>query len=122
MLSLRRIKSFVFARQASPRHELSARLAIQKRRFLFSRNSTWPLSDKGLSLSLKFSFLKYSNYCMCIYFLLGIFPIWTILSSKIKYKEMVLHYRRSPEQHPPPEIEEFFHFEVCSFLLQANVT
>ena len=36
MLSLRRIKSFVFARQASARREFSARLAVQKQSFLFS--------------------------------------------------------------------------------------
>ena len=36
MLILRRIKSFVFARQASPRREFSARLAVQKQSFLFS--------------------------------------------------------------------------------------
>ena len=36
MLSLRRIKSSVFARQASPRPEFSARLAVQNQSFLFS--------------------------------------------------------------------------------------
>ena len=33
MLSLGRIKSFVFARQASARREFSARLAVQKQSF-----------------------------------------------------------------------------------------
>ena len=33
MLSLGGIKSFVFARQASARHEFSARLAVQKQSF-----------------------------------------------------------------------------------------
>ena len=36
MLSLRRIKSFGFARKASPTREFSARLAVQKQNFLFS--------------------------------------------------------------------------------------
>ena len=35
-LSLRRIKNIVFARLASPRHEFSAKLAVQKQSFLFS--------------------------------------------------------------------------------------
>ena len=48
MLSLKRIKSFVFARQASARREFSARLAVQKQNFLFSWDSTWPPSEKGL--------------------------------------------------------------------------
>ena len=48
MLSPRRIKSFVFARLASPRRKFSARLAVQKQSFLFSWDSTWPPSDKGL--------------------------------------------------------------------------
>ena len=50
-LSLRRIKSFVFARLTSPRREFSARLAVQKQSFLFFWDSTWPPSDKGLFLS-----------------------------------------------------------------------
>ena len=36
MLSLRRIKTLVFARLASPRREFSAGLAVQKQSFLFS--------------------------------------------------------------------------------------
>ena len=36
MLAARRIKSFVFARQASPAREFSARLGGQKQSFLFS--------------------------------------------------------------------------------------
>ena len=36
MLSLKRIKSSVFSRQASARREFSARLAVQKQSFLFS--------------------------------------------------------------------------------------
>ena len=38
MLSLRRIKTFVFARQAS----------LRKQSFLLPRDSTWPPTDKGL--------------------------------------------------------------------------
>ena len=38
MLSLRRIKSFVFARLASPRREFSARLAVQKQSFYSPKN------------------------------------------------------------------------------------
>ena len=48
MLSLGRIKSFVFTRLVSPRREFSARLVVQKQSFLFSRDSTWPPSDKAL--------------------------------------------------------------------------
>ena len=48
MLSLRGIKSFVFARQPSRRSEFSARSTVQKQSFLFSRDSTWPPSEKGL--------------------------------------------------------------------------
>ena len=40
-------KSFVFARQASPRREFSARLAVHNPSFLFSWDSTWPPSYKG---------------------------------------------------------------------------
>ena len=36
MLIFRGIKSFVFAQRASPRREISARLAVQKQSFLFS--------------------------------------------------------------------------------------
>ena len=48
MLSLGGIKSFVFARQASVRGEFIARLTVLKQSFLFSWDSTWPPSDKGL--------------------------------------------------------------------------
>ena len=49
MLSLQRIKSYVFAWQALPRCKFStARLAVQKQSFLFSQDSTWPLSGKPL--------------------------------------------------------------------------
>ena len=48
MFSLRRIKSFLFAWLASARCKFSAGLAVQKQSFLFSRDSTWPLSEKGL--------------------------------------------------------------------------
>ena len=48
MLSLRRIRSFVFAWQASATREFSARLAVRKQSFLFLRDSTWPPSDKVL--------------------------------------------------------------------------
>ena len=52
MLSLVGIKSFVFARQTSTRRKFSARLAVQKQSFLFSWDSTWPPSDKGLLSAL----------------------------------------------------------------------
>ena len=48
MLSLRGIKSFVFAWQASARRKFSARLTMRKQSFLFSWDSTWPPCDKGL--------------------------------------------------------------------------
>ena len=48
MMSLRRIKGFVFARQASHWVRVWARLTVQKQSFLFPRDSTWPPSDKGL--------------------------------------------------------------------------
>ena len=50
MLNLRRIQSFVFARQASHWICVWPRLAVRKQSFLFPRDSTWPPSDKGLSL------------------------------------------------------------------------
>ena len=53
MLILGGIKSFVFARQASPRREFSARLAVQIQSFLFSSDSTWPPCDKVLLKSKK---------------------------------------------------------------------
>ena len=43
-----RITSFVFARQASPTSEFSARLTVHKQSFLFSCASTWSPSEKGL--------------------------------------------------------------------------
>ena len=48
MLSLRRIKSFVFAVQTSHWILVWARLALQKQKLLFSWDSTWPPSEKGL--------------------------------------------------------------------------
>ena len=55
MMSLRRIKSFVYARQASPskRREFSARLAVRKQSLLFYCDSTWLPSDKDLLLKRK---------------------------------------------------------------------
>ena len=55
MLSLRRIKSFVFARQASHWIRVWPRLAVRKQSFLFPRDSTWPPSDKGLLSFFSFS-------------------------------------------------------------------
>ena len=52
MLSLRRIKSFVFAWLRSPRCEFSVRLALQKQSFLFSVDSTWPCMTKVYAASL----------------------------------------------------------------------
>ena len=48
MLSLGRLKAFDFVQQASVRREFSAKLAVQKQNFLFSRNSTCPPSEKGV--------------------------------------------------------------------------
>ena len=48
MLSLRRIRCFVFAGLASPTRECSSRLAVQKQNFLFSRDSTLPPNEKGV--------------------------------------------------------------------------
>ena len=49
MLSLGRIKNFVFARQASPRGKFSARLAVQKESFYSPETQ----HDKGLCVKNK---------------------------------------------------------------------
>ena len=53
MLSLRRIKFFVFARQASHWSRVRPRLTVQKQSILFPLDSTWPPSEKGLFSDLR---------------------------------------------------------------------
>ena len=55
MLSLRRIKSFVFARLASPRREFTARLAVQNQSFLFSWRRVTKVHRRNFKDSLSYS-------------------------------------------------------------------